>query len=72
MSIFDHFRGGGKSAELNYKVLGQVNHNIISTKDLVDSKYFGGIRRIFGDLGVQEVQTRLFSVILGVRGQLVE
>ena len=33
MSIFDHFRGGGRSSNLvRYKPFGQVNHNIIGTQ----------------------------------------
>ena len=38
ISIFSDFRGGGKSVDLKYKVFGQVDHNIIGTKDLKGSK----------------------------------
>ena len=38
MSIFDHFRGGGKSVVLKYDVFGQVKHYIIGTKELKGSK----------------------------------
>ena len=29
-----NFRGGGKSVEFEYKVFGQVNHNIIVTQKI--------------------------------------
>ena len=38
MSIFSHFRCGGISVDLKYKDFGQVDHNIIGTKDLKGSK----------------------------------
>ena len=58
MSIFDHFRGGGRSSNLvRYKPFGQVNHNIIGTKELKGSKKFGEFRRGFGILeGLEELR----------------
>ena len=38
MFVFCYFRGVGKSIDLKYKVFGQVNHNIIGTKELKGSK----------------------------------
>ena len=34
MFVFCYFRGGGKSIDLKNKVFGQVNHNIVGTKEL--------------------------------------